>query len=384
MRLWARWALLLALTTWTDLAPAQGSDEVADAPNAAKAEQGAATAEEEQGAATAEAPAAGGGDAASSEGEETKDEAAKDEEERRAQAAAVYRKGVEAYKRGDYPEAVVYFLRADRIISRPEFSFNIARAYDKLGDDANSLRWYRDYLRRSPEANDQGEISALIEQRQLALMEQGLQQMTVLSEPPGATLLMDGQAVGVTPWTGELTPGTHRLELRLAGYRRVEQEAYLPADEAVDVSLALEVAPDEPSPSAAGAEPTSRASTSQPPSKPVSSSESEESGISPVWSWVALGAGGVALGASAGFEVARRKSEDRARDAGTQLGRAEAYDQMITRQTTARVLAGVGGALVVTGAVLWLVSGGDEEAGSSGLALGCDPSGCSLLTRGRF
>ncbi len=301
-----------------------------------------------------------------------------DGEEARARASAVYKKGVAAYQRGDYPEAVVYFLRADRIISRPEFSYNIARAYDKLGDDANSLRWYRDYLRRAPEAADKQQVVALIEDRQLALMEQGLQQLTVLSEPMGATLVVDGRALGVTPWTGELTPGAHRLELRLQGYQTLDSEAYLPADEAVDIELSLAAA-DGPAPTTEPAP----APASQPPPIPAQAAAGTGSGISPVWSWVALGVGGAALGASAGFEVARRRAEERAADATTQLGRADAYDQMTTRKTTARILAGAGGALVIGGAVLWLLSDGDEEDGAE-LAGGCDASGCALLTRGRF
>jgi len=39
------------------------------------------------------------------------------------------------------------------------------------------------------------------------------------SEPGGATVLVDGEALGTTPLTAELDVGTRRLELRLAGYK---------------------------------------------------------------------------------------------------------------------------------------------------------------------
>jgi formylglycine-generating enzyme required for sulfatase activity len=43
------------------------------------------------------------------------------------------------------------------------------------------------------------------------------------SRPAGARLLVDGAAVGMTPITASLMPGTHRLEFRLEGHRTVRE-----------------------------------------------------------------------------------------------------------------------------------------------------------------
>lgn len=43
------------------------------------------------------------------------------------------------------------------------------------------------------------------------------------SRPTGARLLVDGAAVGTTPLTTSLMPGTHRLEFRLEGHRTVQE-----------------------------------------------------------------------------------------------------------------------------------------------------------------
>jgi len=43
--------------------------------------------------------------------------------------------------------------------------------------------------------------------------------VTVLTQPVGATVLVDGKAAGVTPATLELDAGTHRVELRQAGFK---------------------------------------------------------------------------------------------------------------------------------------------------------------------
>ena len=57
---------------------------------------------------------------------------------------------------------------------------------------------------------------------------------------------------------------------------------------------------------------------------------------------------------------------------------------MESRQSTARVLAGVGGVLVVTGAVLLVL---DLKRGSSEqppVAAGCDGRGCGVVLNGAF
>jgi hypothetical protein len=70
---------------------------------------------------------------------------------------------------------------------------------------------------------------------------------------------------------------------------------------------------------------------------------------------VTLGAGGAALGAGLVFELMRRSSEEQAEGETTQIGYKEALDEMESRRTTARVLAGVGGALIVAGGTLLLI-----------------------------
>lgn len=49
-------------------------------------------------------------------------------------------------------------------------------------------------------------------------------QLAVQSTPPGATVRLDGEAVGVTPWTGRTASGPHALELALPGYASATQD----------------------------------------------------------------------------------------------------------------------------------------------------------------
>src|ERR1044071_725410 len=149
-------------------------------------------------------------------------------EERRARAKTRYEEGAAAYSAGRFKDAVDLFLEADSLAPSAPLSFNIARAYEKLGDDAGALRWFRDYLRRAPDAPNAKEVDGSITAYEQRLAKKGVQQLTVMSTPAGATVTVDDRPVGVTPWTGDLLPGKHRVGLSLRGYE----------DQALDVELA--------------------------------------------------------------------------------------------------------------------------------------------------
>jgi hypothetical protein len=300
-------------------------------------------------------------------------------ESRRAEAKAKYQSGVEAYEKRHYKDAVDLFLEADHIAPSAPLSFNIGRAYERLGDDTSALRWYRDYLRRSAGAQNADSVRELVTKLALSLSKKGVQQVTVLSSPAGATVNVDQQPVGVTPWTGELAPGKHRVLLTLRGYADTEQEFELAATEPLDVSLRLEaakpgvVASPAPSENATAAPP---AAAGVAPVAPVAPVSTEARGLGP-WPWITLGAGAAALGGSLAFELMRRSAEDDAKHDPTQLGFQESVDRMQSRKTTARVLLGIGGAAVVTGAVLVFVDR-KSRAPRTQVGLFCVPGECSF------
>ncbi|HEU5074968.1 MAG TPA: PEGA domain-containing protein [Polyangiaceae bacterium] len=273
-------------------------------------------------------------------------------QQRREDAAQRYEQGVQAYQEGRHKDAIDLFLEADALAPSSALSFNIARAYEKIKDSSNALRWYRDYLRREPQADDRAAVSALIDDYEKVLEAKGLQQLTVLSEPETATVRVDGRPVGVTPWTGDVPPGTHTVSLSLRGYADVERQIALAADSAQDVAFRLQPATEAPPTPAPvpGAPPASGAAAS-----PVAPSDAANTAEAPgvgVLTYVVLGAGVATLGAAGAFELMRSSAEEDAKNAKTQIEKSDALDTMDSRQTTARVLLGIGGALTVAGGVL--------------------------------
>ncbi len=307
---------------------------------------------------------------------------AADPDQRKADARRHFKAGAKAYAAGKYSDAIDQFLEANRLVPSPALSYNIARAYDKIGNAAQALSFYRDYLRRAPNASDKQSVDATIDKLEKALMQKGVQQVTVLSTPSRATVVMDGQPVGVTTWTGEIYPGRHRLTLRLEGYQDTEKVFNLPAHRAIDVKVELAAVQKKPSESAAPTPPSKPAPVVvAPPPRPQES----HAQVAP-WTWAALGVGVASLGGSLGFELARASAERQSRDASTQVEAASRYDTMKSRQTIARVLLGVGAAATVAGGVLLYLdlSHKGQDAGSQRVGFGCDGSRCGVVAGAVF
>jgi tetratricopeptide (TPR) repeat protein len=203
-------------------------------------------------------------------------------------ARAKFEAGADAYREERYQEAIDSFRAADAIAPRAALSFNIARAYDKLGDVPHALEYYRQYLERDPNGVTAAETRARIAELEAAVK---------------------------------------------------------PAEPAPPEPLA-------PAPKPAAAQPNPPAQPiALAPTPAPARDDRWKLGPYGVWPWVVLSAGGAALVTSFGFELARRSAEDDAESA-SHASFQDRYDTMERRKVTARVFAGAGSALLVAGGVL--------------------------------
>jgi tetratricopeptide (TPR) repeat protein len=289
-------------------------------------------------------------------------------EARRNEAKAKFEAGVGAYGEGRYEDAVRAFQSADALQPSAPLSFNIARAFERLNNTPAALRWYRDYLRRSPLAANVAEVQTRVTELAAKLAERGVQQLSVLSTPEGATVLIDQQPAGVTPLTTELAPGAHHLSLRAAGYRDAEADFMLEARTARDLVVTLVVPAAEPA----------HASAPEPRAAEAPAVATRPFGVAP---WLVLGTGAASMLGALGFELGRRSAETAAAEA-PQRNYKEHFETMEGRQTAARVLCGVGGALLVTGGTLLVLN--TPKTPSTKLALGCTGNSCGVVAQGSF
>jgi len=299
------------------------------------------------------------------------------------QAKQLYLLGAEAFSAQRNADAIYYFRQAERLVPSAKLAYNIALAYDEMGDTGRALREYRAFLAREPSSVHRDEVQVRVGKLEQALTVLGVQQLHVASEPAGATLHVGEELVGITPWAGELTPGLHRIRLEHPGYRAQTTEVALSAQHAADVQIALRAQPAE---------------------------EARQPGafsrIQPL-SWCFLGVGVGALAGGLGFELSRAASSDRSSRAATPEGVARAQGAADAKQMASLLLLGAGGAFVVGGGVLLVLDWSREPDGRSragntaapdhsavaaarhsssaaSVSLPCDRDFCGLVTEGRF
>lgn len=267
-----------------------------------------------------------------------------------ALAESTFREAVTAYAAGRYHTAIDLFGSADRLRPRPELSFDIARSYEKLGNDSAALGFYREYLRRAGHPDDEGDVERRVELLESHLAERGVQQARFLSIPTGAAVFVDGEELGITPMTSDLRPGAHRLTLRLAGYADLVRRFDLPARTAVDVTSTL--VPWTPAP-AVTADVTQPVRVAAPrPDRPDSDQKSRPSNTLQTLGWVSLGVAAAAVGGAVVFEIMRSDAETTAEHEPEQIQFARDLHTMERDRTAARVFAGAGAAFGLTGAAL--------------------------------
>jgi tetratricopeptide (TPR) repeat protein len=294
-----------------------------------------------------------------------------------AEAVNRYREARKAFDAGEYERAIRLFVEADRLAPRAALSFNIARSYEKLGDSARALEHYRRYLRREPSGAGAKRASERVNELESELQRRGVQQVTIDSTPPGAQVAIGERLLGVTPWTGELAPGHHTLILTHAGHTKTTRVIEVSAERALDVEIVL-----APQGSASAA-------TGTAPGSDSSERASFKDRVGP-WPFVALGASAVAFGVAGAYELERSDAEAAARASRTQVEYAVHRDDAESRETTARVFAGVGGGLALIGGVLFGVGllddspkKPDDEARAR-LWLDCGATTCTAQFRERF
>jgi tetratricopeptide (TPR) repeat protein len=283
-----------------------------------------------------------------------------------AEAAALFRAG-------KYEPAIRLFLEADRLAPSAALAFNVARAYEKLQNTPRALEYYRSYLRRDPSGTGARRAASRVSELEKKLEQRGIQQLTVRSTPEGAALSVDRRPLGVTPWTGELVPGDHTLEVSHDGYAKVVRIVTVSAERALDLDITLSRA----------AETATR--TSAAPDPRHEPSFRERAGL---WPFVALGASAVSLGIAGAFELERSDSEAAARGSRTQLDYARHRDHAENSQTTARVFAGAGGGFALIGGVLLGIALLDDETPPpdqrAKASFDCSRSACAAHYVGRF
>ena len=127
---------------------------------------------------------------------------------------ALIESAAKARKSGDLEQALTLLEKANALAAAPELINNIAKVLEELGRYAEAAAQYK-LVADDPNAD--GDLRALDASRYAALQSKVHRAWLWVDVAPEAKLAVDGRAVSQANAEVGLTPGAHRLELRMPG-----------------------------------------------------------------------------------------------------------------------------------------------------------------------
>lgn len=219
----------------------------------------------------------------------------------RAKAKAAFKRAVEAEERQDWRTAVDEYLTAYELAPHHDVLFNVATVYERMSELRQAATYYSRYLKDAPEAPDRAKVERTIEtlrtkpsvvtvetaptgamivvdgerkgrapielrlaggQHQIVAEHAGTTStrmitveyaepaaimlavggngtLVVGSNEAGATVRLDGNPVGVTPYSGAVTPGRHIVIVEKPGFATVERVVDVPPDGTAQITAGM-------------------------------------------------------------------------------------------------------------------------------------------------
>lgn len=126
-----------------------------------------------------------------------------------------YAQGRALFKQRNYDGALKAFMAAFVLDPSPVLIYNIARAHEERGDFSKAIKFFKNYLRIARRARNARAVKRKIKKlnRRLANMPR-TGYLTIVTDPPGALVHLNGQPIGQTPLNAKGVPvGAHQLEV---------------------------------------------------------------------------------------------------------------------------------------------------------------------------
>jgi tetratricopeptide (TPR) repeat protein len=280
-----------------------------------------------------------------------------------------FQRGVQLFHEASFEAALAEFRRAYQIAPSYRILYNLAQVHYELHDYVGALRSFRQYLNDGL-AEIPPDRRALVE-TEIQKLEGRVAYLDIVTNLPGADILVDDQLVGIAPLDGPVlvNAGVRRVSATKAGRTSPLRNVTMAGGDHVKIAVLV---PDPPSPRA----PVATLYRTEPASEPMMSGRV----------WLGLGATAVVGAVAGGMALAARQAK-KAFDAelNTFPSTRERLDRTRSRMVVlAAVTDGLtAGALVAGGITLYFaVSGRQPRASSMALRLGVSPGG--LTVDGRF
>lgn len=142
------------------------------------------------------------------------------------------------YEAGRFEEALEEFFLEERLAPNWRTVFNIALCFDRLHREEEAYLFYQEYSA----SDDADETRRSFVATALVRLEPRLARVRIDSDPPGATVYVDGRdhgSYGTTPRVLALSVGSHHVVLERDGYRVAEADVTLVRGEETSVALSM-------------------------------------------------------------------------------------------------------------------------------------------------
>jgi tetratricopeptide (TPR) repeat protein len=130
-----------------------------------------------------------------------------------------YNSGQDYYAQGRYEKAIEEFEEAYRLDrSKHLLLFNISQAYERMGALNKAVEYLKRYLKKDPRADNRVSLESKIANLEARIANTGV---VVTSNQTGATIYVDDKKVGLTPEEKviSLQPGAHKVRVSKTGYK---------------------------------------------------------------------------------------------------------------------------------------------------------------------
>lgn len=271
---------------------------------------------------------------------------------------AAFERGEAHFQKGDFGAAIASFREADRARVTPEVAYDLAKCFEKLGDEPYTTYYYRLYMRRAPNAPDTLDVAEKVGTT-IARLESEGQGFLELDAPRASTITLLGQRYPEPPIARFLAPGDYEVSAEFPNGPK-KMSVQIRTGKTTSVSFEPLAPPMVPLENALSAELVAKGADAAP-------------GVGPsplrIGSYVVFGVGlaavaaGIALGVSSGADAASAKNRNQS------FSQAQGFaDSANGKAVGANLLYGLGGAAAAGGVLMFIFSmpePGMKPAGSS-------------------
>ncbi|MGV3623731.1 MAG: tetratricopeptide repeat protein [Archangium sp.] len=263
-----------------------------------------------------------------------------------ARFKAAFERGEALFQAGDFGAAISNFKEADRARATPEVAYDLAKCFERLGDEAYTLYYYRLYLRRAPNAPDTLEVAEKVG-IVIARLEAEGKGVLELDAPRADAVTFQGHVYPTPPVAAFLPPGDYVVSAKFPSGEKT-MSVQIRTGKTTSVSFEPVQPPMLHLEDALSADQVAQGVETAPSTGPKPLR---------VASYVVAAAGLAALAAGATLGVLANGDKANAQDKSLTIAQAQnAADAANGKALGANLLFGVGGAAVVGGALMFVFS----------------------------